>query len=162
MVTEEKYIGSPCGVVLCIDSCVPQIRGRLYHGYAQQMLPFQGIEKALFLMDDLFDSMQFPFPGTENRSFLSKKKKIQKRRMRKVMSDEELLRKHGDKGTFIIRVKSRQHSSWQGLVTWTEEQKTLPFRSVLELIKIIDEALSREDLEQRSSIDSREWENGTG
>ena len=78
------------------------------------------------------------------------------------MSDEELLRKHGDKGTFIIRVKSRQHSSWQGLVTWTEEQKTLPFRSVLELIKIIDEALSREDLEQRSSIDSREWENGTG
>lgn len=162
MVKEERYIGSPCGVVLCVDSCLPQIRGRLYHGYVHQMIPFQGIEKVLFLMDDLFDSMQFPFPGTENRSFLQKEKKTEKRRMRKVMEDEELLRKHGDRGTFIIRVKSRQHSSWQGLVTWTEEQKTIPFRSALELIKIIDEALSREDREKQTSIDSREWENGAG
>ena len=61
--------------------------------------------------------------------------------MIKVMKDEELLEQHGDKGTFIIRVQQRQHSSWQGLVTWVDEDKTVPFRSALELIKLIDGAL---------------------
>lgn len=58
-----------------------------------------------------------------------------------MLGDTELLKKHGDRGTFIIRVQHRQHSSWQGVVTWTEQQKTVPFRSALELLKLIDEAL---------------------
>lgn len=57
------------------------------------------------------------------------------------MSDEELLNKHGDLGTFIIRVQHRQNSSWQGRVTWTEKDKTVYFRSVWELIKLIAGAL---------------------
>ena len=58
------------------------------------------------------------------------------------MRDDELLKKHGDIGTFIIRVQHRQNSSWQGLVTGMEENKTVSFRSALELIKIIDEVVS--------------------
>jgi len=65
--------------------------------------------------------------------------------MVKVMNDEELLKEHGDMGTFIIRVQHRQHSSWQGMVTWVEEDKTVSFRSALELIKLIDGALEDED-----------------
>ena len=65
-----------------------------------------------------------------------------KERMVKVMRDDELLKKHGDIGTFIIRVQHRQNSSWQGLVTGMEENKTVSFRSALELIKIIDEVVS--------------------
>ncbi|MBM6948044.1 hypothetical protein H6A20_05110 [Mordavella massiliensis] len=57
------------------------------------------------------------------------------------MGDAELLKKHGDRGTFIVRVQHRQHSSWQGVVTWAEQQKTVPFRSALELLKLIDGAL---------------------
>ena len=58
-----------------------------------------------------------------------------------VKEDEKLLEKHGDMGTFVIRVQHRQHSSWQGRVTYLEENKSVYFRSVLELIKIIDGAL---------------------
>lgn len=61
------------------------------------------------------------------------------------MSDDELLKKHGDIGTFIIRVQHRQHSSWQGMVTWVEENRTVSFRSALELIKMIDGAVSDGD-----------------
>ena len=57
------------------------------------------------------------------------------------MSDKDLLSKHGDLGTFIIRVQHRQNSSWQGRVTWTEKDKTVYFRSVWELIKLIAGAL---------------------
>lgn len=49
------------------------------------------------------------------------------------MSDEELLNKHGDLGTFIIRVQHRQNSSWQGRITWMDEDKTVYFRSMWEL-----------------------------
>ena len=57
------------------------------------------------------------------------------------MSDEELLTRHGDIGTFIVRVQHRQNSSWQGRITWMEENKTLQFRSVWELIKLIESAV---------------------
>ena len=57
------------------------------------------------------------------------------------MSDDELLSKHGDLGTFILRVKHRQNSTWQGGITWVNENKTLQFRSVWELTKLIEEAL---------------------
>ena len=51
------------------------------------------------------------------------------------------MEKHGDMGTFVIRVQHRQHSSWQGRVTYLEEDRTVYFRSALELIKIIDGTL---------------------
>lgn len=57
------------------------------------------------------------------------------------MSDDELLSKHGDLGTFILRVQHRQNSTWQGRITWVNENKTLQFRSVWELTKLIEEAL---------------------
>ena len=57
------------------------------------------------------------------------------------MSDDELLSKHGDLGTFNLRVQHRQNSTWQGRITWVNENKTLQFRSVWELTKLIEEAL---------------------
>ena len=57
------------------------------------------------------------------------------------MKDEALLSKHGDIGTFIVRVQHRQNSSWQGRVTWMEKDKTIQFRSVWEMIKLIESAV---------------------
>ena len=59
----------------------------------------------------------------------------------KVMRDEELLLKHGDLGSFIIRVQHRQNSSWQGRITWIEKNQTMYFRSALELMKLMEDAL---------------------
>ena len=44
-------------------------------------------------------------------------------------------------GTFILKILNRQNSTWQGSVTWVEEEKTQNFRSALELLKLIDGAL---------------------
>ncbi len=46
-----------------------------------------------------------------------------------------------NKGTFIIKIINKQNSTWQGSITWVEEQKTQNFRSALEMIKMIDEVL---------------------
>lgn len=49
-----------------------------------------------------------------------------------------------NKGTFIVKILNRNNSTWQGTVTWVEEQKVQNFRSALELLKLIDGALDQE------------------
>ena len=57
------------------------------------------------------------------------------------MKDEELLSQHGDLGTFLVHVQHRQNSSWQGRITWMDQNKTVYFRSALEMMKLVADAL---------------------
>ena len=73
------------------------------------------------------------------------------------MKDEELLNRHGDLGTFIVRVQHRQNSSWQGRITWMDQNKTVYFRSIWEMIKLVEEALNMVS-EQEDSPGERFWQ----
>ena len=81
-------------------------------------------EKTLFRYEADFETKSFKrlvaLSGLENPSYLAK---------------------HGDIGTFIVRVQHRQNSSWQGRITWMEEDRTIQFRSVWEMIKLIESAV---------------------
>ena len=58
--------------------------------------------------------------------------------------------------TFIIKVMDQQNATWQGSVTWVDEQREQYFRSTLELLKLIDGALEkRNDDEEDSDNDKR-------
>ena len=48
-------------------------------------------------------------------------------------------------GTFVVHVKHCENATWQGEVTWAEENRKKQFRSALELIKLIDSALNMEE-----------------
>ena len=56
--------------------------------------------------------------------------------------------------TFVIKVMDTQNATWQGTVTWTDGKRTEPFRSALELIKLIDSALE-EEIPQREGAGVR-------
>lgn len=43
--------------------------------------------------------------------------------------------------TFIIEIKSNQYNSWQGSIEWIEGKRMESFRSVLELVKLMDSAM---------------------
>ena len=139
----QWYIGAPNGVILCINSVRSgQLGGLLYHSYSEEATPFETVEQMVFRMEQLYDLLKFPFPGTNERSFSDTKRQDQIQIEReKVMSDDKLLQKHGDIGTFIVRVQHRQNSSWQGRITWMERDQTLSFRSTWEMIKLIESAL---------------------
>ena len=58
--------------------------------------------------------------------------------------------------TFLVCVQYRQNATWQGSVTWVDEQREQYFRSTLELLKLIDGALEkRNDDEENSDEDKR-------
>jgi len=45
-------------------------------------------------------------------------------------------------GTFEVSVKFMQNSTWQGQIHWVEKNQKQSFRSALEMIKLMDEALT--------------------
>lgn len=59
----------------------------------------------------------------------------------------------------LIKIRFRQHASWQGEIQWLESKKskTLFFRSLLELILLIQEAVEAEDRIE-ASYHFRTWE----
>lgn len=75
----------------------------------------------------------------------------------RILSDEELLKKHGDLGTFIIRVQQRQNSSWQGRITWMDKDETIYFRSVWEMIKLIASALDKVGGQEGEGLRDMTW-----
>jgi len=48
----------------------------------------------------------------------------------------------GSKCTFEISVKFRQNATWQGQILWAEKNHRKNFRSVLEMLKLMDDALA--------------------
>ena len=48
------------------------------------------------------------------------------------------------KGTFIVRVDDSQNGTWHGRVTWADREDQKHFRSTLELLKLLEGALERE------------------
>ena len=51
----------------------------------------------------------------------------------------------GNAATFEMRILFRQHASWQGELLWMEKNTRQSFRSVLEMITLMDSALRAED-----------------
>lgn len=155
-------MGTPNGVVMCIDYVEDEhMKGRLYHGYAKEAIYFATMDDAIFQLEKFYDLLNFPYPTTNSRAFEEQGWQTENRQERmRIMKDEELLSKHGDLGTFIIRVQHRQNSSWQGRITWMEKNKTLYFRSIWEMIKLVAGAL--DTVSEQEDSPEASWEDEEG
>ncbi len=45
-------------------------------------------------------------------------------------------------GKFVIQIDRCENATWQGSILWTEKNITQQFRSALELIRLIDSAVT--------------------
>ncbi len=52
----------------------------------------------------------------------------------------------GKKATFVVQIQYRQNATWQGKVKWVEKNEEKPFRSALELIKLLDSAVDESNI----------------
>jgi len=122
---------------VCIDSYKNgELTGRFYNPHLGEGKSFRSLIQFLKGMEDLLDDMNFPQSFTAKRSFASLPEHRQG-------SPPESQLRHGTLATFAVRVIFRQNASWQGSVTWLGEGKEESFRSVLELVLLMDSALSQ-------------------
>ncbi len=155
----QWYIGTKNGVVLCIDQVEKkQLKGRFYHRYQVEANTFCNTEQMLFKLEMFYDSIHFPYPSTTGRTFLNPVKEKEKNQEKvEKMSDRDLLKKHGELGTFIVRVQHRQNSSWQGRITWMEEDQTVCFRSIWEMLKLIASVVELPGTEKETEEKEPSW-----
>lgn len=137
----QVALHAPNIVNICIDeSKNGEMAGRLYHCYEEEPWEFANILQMVELMESLYDSIAFPQASTKTRSFVTTASG-RKARPQKVKTVQDVAACRGAKGSFLTCVKYRQNSSWQGEVQWLEEGRVHPFISVLELLKILSNAL---------------------
>jgi len=132
--------------ILCVDSYEKSVpTGRFYNPSHEDGEPFQGLTEFLIKMEDILNSMDFPQSFTATRTF---------GRPPEYRADgpPETMIKEGKLATFMIRILFRQNASWQGSVTWLEGETSQSFRSVLELVLLMDSALR--ETEQPSDMES--------
>lgn len=122
---------------VCIDSYENGVlRGRFYNPYLDGGCPFQSTMQFLTKMEQALDAMDFPRAFTATRTFAPLP-----------CSDPgppEDSFSAGNLATFTLRILFRQNASWQGSVLWQEGRQEQSFRSVLELLLLLDNALSLE------------------
>jgi hypothetical protein len=124
--------------IICVDEYVNKIPvGRIYNAYYEDGVAFHGVIELLLIIDRMLEDMNWPQAYSGYRSFRA--------------SDEihapaktAIDKKEGKQGTFSLRILFRQNASWQGSVTWHEGGQEESFRSVFELLLLINSALESE------------------
>lgn len=102
------------------------------HGEARR---FQSLTELLLQLAEMFDEAKFPQAFERIRQFSEQKAENSK----EIGSNPS----RGQLATFEIRILFRQNTSWQGLIYWLEGKEKESFRSVLELIFLMDSALRK-------------------
>lgn len=139
-------ISAPNLASICIDRAISEFyQGRFYHKYQKEPHIFNDVKELLRLMEDLFDKCGYPQSSTQNRFFQEKKDKNTVKGASQVADIDQVLNQNGDLATFIVHVKHRHHSTWQGEVVWAEKNEKRTFRSALELLKLIDNAIEDDE-----------------
>ena len=137
------------------------LKGALYSIYLSTPYEFVSLIQMIDKMEAIFDEQGFPEAFMTPRTFgiaKNKKKKHELDRsadMKDTMNSKIQFEPGGSKCTFEITVRFRQNATWQGQIVWAERNLKQNFRSVLEMLKLMDEAVS----ESEGKSESIEWSN---
>ena len=123
---------------VCVDGYAEGVlRGRFYHPARPEGLAFESLTQFLLQMEEMLHELDRPQANTAARHFPTGGE-------HRTISVPAGKAGKGGLATFRLRVLFRQHASWQGEVTWLEEGVSQRFRSVLELVHLMDSALGRD------------------
>lgn len=117
-----------------------QMKGRVFSVYFQKTFSFQSDFEMVKGMKDLFDCIDFPQVEFQQRSFFEKRAKQIVRKAEDTLDcglEEELDKQ---KSTFIVNVLYRKNATWQGSITWVDQNRTQNFRSALEMLELMEQA----------------------
>ncbi len=127
-------------ILVCIDAYrdgVPQ--GRFYNPYLSKGRTFSNLMRFIQGIENTLDQMDYPRAFSAIRTFAAPA----------TLPDSPCVETHmytGQLATFAVRILFRQNASWQGSVIWQEGRQEQTFRSVLELVLLMDSALTCKEM----------------
>lgn len=127
---------------LCVDRSVEgEISGRIYHCYTEEPWRFENVVQLLRYLERFYDGIHFPEASVILRNFAGKERQKKPAEWKAVADKKEIMEHRGQCATFYVYVQYRQNASWQGTLVWKEKEREVEFRSALEMIMLVDNAL---------------------
>jgi len=120
-------------ILVCVDSYHEGVLAGRFCNFLQETEEFDSLTQLLIRIEAALDEQQAPQSYTPHRTFASV--------LEQLGEDRTTPPRKGDCATFELKILFRQHASWQGVVVWKEQKREQSFRSVLELIHLMDSAL---------------------
>lgn len=124
-----------------------RMSGLVHNPYLDTIQTFADVMDLADKLDAMFDSLEFPQAAVTYRSFTVKnggKKTTTAEAAANAHAgagEEPVLGQSGE-DVFFVHVQFRQNASWQGTIRWKAQAGEVRFRSMLELLKIMDGVLA--------------------
>lgn len=131
-------------LIICIDSLDGgEWKGKICNPLFKEPLIFENLISFLKLMEQIFNTFDYPQTSMQLRSFQKDEEEGGKYIELLPLNKYSFKKNNKEVGlaTFLIKVMFRQNASWQGTICWLETGKKENFRSVLELIMLMDSTL---------------------
>lgn len=125
------------------------LQGHLEFVPSGETCRFSSVIDMMRLMQSKMDEYGIPQSTTILRSWKEDTRQANEKQMQINYSNK------ADPGAkFLIRVQYRHNSSWQGHIVWLDTRRTIGFRSFLELVMLMQEAVG-----ERNGVDQQcAWE----
>lgn len=130
---QQIWVDENRKILICVDSYDDGVPKGWLYSPGQSTDNFSSLSQFLLKVEDILDEKQIPQAYAPPKTF------------------SLFLRPDGNGGppstpkgvraTFELKVIFRQHTSWQGILYWRERKIEHSFRSVLELVMLMDSAL---------------------
>lgn len=136
---------------ICIDEYNGgEMQGRIYSSLRETPDEFKNVISMVKTINSIFDEGDYPQATMKCRGFAHNARPTEEKTA--VSHESNELSKfgytrsniRGKKATFRVKVMFRQNASWQGTLYWVEKNREESFRSVLELMMLVDSSFDAE------------------
>lgn len=129
--------------VICVDNYENSIpKGFVCSQIYEFPLPFCGVIELFKIIDNIMDDLAFPQKSMDYRRFSRYIDEESEHELKLYNDEKSLLTNQGKIATFMVQVLFRQNATWQGNISWLNNKKTQNFRSSLEMLKLMDDAIT--------------------
>ena len=135
---QQLWIPEKRKTTVCIDSYEDRIFQGRFYGPDREERAFSSLSQFLVMMEQMLEQTNCPQSDTTRRSFCACLQQT-------ACTIPRISIPNGKQATFELQILFRQHTSWQGTVLWQEQRRQQPFRSVLELVLLMDSALGDQE-----------------
>ncbi len=139
------------------------LQGLIVHHSSGSRQYFESLLEMVSLIDDKLEDLNITWLTAEKRYFrdspplpsaaVDRRKEDRQNNMERLINFDRTLKKP----EFLVRILMRQNSSWQGEVVWLNSDKTIRFRSTLELVLLMQEAIEMSG-EPEAEYEFRSWQ----
>jgi len=149
---EKNGKTTPVKMIATITTCAEgQLHGELDCECFKEPFPFTGLVRMIEVMEKTFDTKGYPENYTMPRSFRKARQRMEGHALdlHEHMAEKKAAYTNNKTNdvtcTFEILVRFRQNAEWQGKIHWVEKESTKEFSSIVEMSRLIDEALRIEN-----------------